>query len=318
MRNLKKNVYEYIKKNVQKRNIYDGKENLQTFVNMLQNRHINVIDEKVLLRLYNEEDFLDKELLTLILETLEIKEPIQYFSRYFQDMNASGYSGTEKAIIIDELLEYTILSFIFTMYSLANDNSEENIIRCMKNFYVLEDLQNCKKKIGIHNENQFYEMSILPKNLMHTAMDTYWTIWTFLIGHELYHIIHLDDHEGKETELRADQYAYRLLIKLIIKQKKNKIPKTLKVFWECQYLSPIILFEMFRLFDVYSKLKGKNIVYKEHPSPEERQNNIYSMFENDIPENMNTEEGNILLNLILNSSEYAENWLCYKIKKGKL
>ena len=37
-----------------------------------------------------------------------------------------------------------------------------------------------------------------------------------------------------------------------------------------------------------------------------------------LPEEMNTEEGNKVLNLILNSSEYAEDWLRYKISKGKL
>lgn len=170
----------------------------------------------------------------------------------------------------------------------------------------------------MHNETQLYEMSLLPENLMHTAMDNYWTIWTFLIGHELYHAIHPEDRNGKDTELRADQYAYRLLINLIMQQKKNEVPEELQVFWEDQYLSPIILFEMFRLFDVYSELKGKEIVYQDHPTPKERQDNIFSMFKDDIPEEMNTEEGNKVLNLILNSSEYAEDWLRYKISKGKL
>lgn len=123
---------------------------------------------------------------------------------------------------------------------------------------------------------------------------------------------------SKDTELRADQYAYRLLINLIMQQKKNEVPEELQVFWEDQYLSPIILFEMFRLFDVYSELKGKEIVYQDHPTPKERQDNIFSMFKDDIPEEMNTEEGNKVLNLILNSSEYAEDWLRYKISKGKL
>lgn len=204
------------------------------------------------------------------------------------------------------------------MYSLENNRSEENVTRCMKNFYVLEDLQNGKREIGTHNETQLYEMSLLPENLMHTAMDNYWTIWTFLIGHELYHAIHPEDRNGKDTELRADQYAYRLLINLIMQQKKTEVPEELQVFWEDQYLSPIILFEMFRLFDVYSELKGKKIVYQDHPTPKERQDNIFSMFKDDIPEEMNTEEGNKVLNLILNSSEYAEDWLRYKISKGKL
>ena len=42
------------------------------------------------------------------------------------------------------------------------------------------------------------------------------------------------------------------------------------------------------------------------------------MFEEDVPEEMNTEEGNIVLELVLNSSEYAENWLRDKISRGKL
>ena len=75
---------------------------------------------------------------------------------------------------------------------------------------------------------------------------------------------------------------------------------------------------MYRLFDVYSELKGKKIVYQDYPTPKERQDNIFSMFKDDIPEEMNTEEGNKVLNLILNSSEYAEDWLRYKISKGKL
>lgn len=124
--------------------------------------------------------------------------------------------------------------------------------------------------------------------------------------------------EGKATELRADQYAYRLLIKLIMKQKNNEIPKELEVFWEDQYLSPVILFEMFRLFDVYAELRGRPAVYRDHPTPQERQENIFSMFKDDVPEEMNTEEGNRVLNLVLNSSEYAEDWLRYKISKGKL
>lgn len=55
---------------------------------------------------------------------------------------------------------------------------------------------------------------------------------------------------------------------------------------------------MFRLFDVYSELKGKKIVYQDYPTPKERQDNIFSMFKDDIPEEMNTEEGNKVLNLI--------------------
>ena len=306
-----------IRNNIPKRNIEEGRESVRMFVEMLKKRKINVIDEAILNRAYEEEDYVDEKMLGLVLKALKIDEPVQYITRYIRNMNAFHANGT-KVVVVDELLEYTLISFLFTMYSLENNRSEENVTRCMKNFYVLEDLQNGKREIGTHNETPLYEMSLLPENLMHTAMDNYWTIWTFLIGHELYHAIHPEDRNGKDTELRADQYAYRLLINLIMQQKKNEVPEELQVFWEDQYLSPIILFEMFRLFDVYSELKGKKIVYQDYPTPKERQDNIFSMFKDDIPEEMNTEEGNKVLNLILNSSEYAEDWLRYKISKGKL
>ena len=308
---------DHIKRTMPKRDIQEGRESVQMLVEMLKHHKIDVVDDEVLNRTYETEDYVDEKILSLILETLKIDEPIQYIPRYMRSMNAFQAGGTT-VVVVDELLEYTLLSFLFTMYSLANDRGEENVIRCMKNFYVLEDLQNGRREIGTHNEKQLYEMSVLPKNLMNTAMDNYWTIWTFLMGHELYHAIHPDDREGKATELRADQYAYRLLIKLIMKQKNNEIPKELEVFWEDQYLSPVILFEMFRLFDVYAELRGRPAVYRDHPTPQERQENIFSMFKDDVPEEMNTEEGNRVLNLVLNSSEYAEDWLRYKISKGKL
>lgn len=272
-----------IRNNIPKRNIEEGRESVRMFVEMLKKRKINVIDEAILNRAYEEEDYVDEKMLGLVLKALKIDEPVQYIPRYIRNMNAFHANGT-KVVVVDELLEYTLISFLFTMYSLENNRSEENVTRCMKNFYVLEDLQNGKREIGTHNETQLYEMSLLPENLMHTAMDNYWTIWTFLIGHELYHAIHPEDRNGKDTELRADQYAYRLLINLIMQQKKNEVPEELQVFWEDQYLSPIILFEMFRLFDVYSELKGKKIVYQDHPTPKERQDNIFSMFKDDIPE----------------------------------
>lgn len=312
-----KNLSEHIKNTIPKRDIQEGRESVQLFVEMLKRHKIDVVDENVLDCAYENEDYVDEKMLSLILKTLKIDEPIQYIPRYMRSMNAFRAGGTA-VVVVDELLEYTVLSFLFTMYSLANDGSEDNVIRCMKNFYVLEDLQNGRREIGTHNEKQLYEMSVLPENLMNTAMDNYWTIWTFLMGHELYHAIHPDDREGKATELRADQYAYRLLIKLIMKQKNNEIPKELAVFWENQYLSPVILFEMLRLFDVYAELRGKPVVYQEHPTPQERQDNIFSMFENDVPEEMDTEEGNRVLNLVLNSSEYAEDWLRYKISNSSI
>lgn len=193
------------------------------------------------------------------------------------------------------------------------DTSEDIVFDAMK-----EEYEHCVKR-SEKLDNKIYILLTVCAFIFVLLTSIIEKASTFQMSQdELYHAIHPEDRNGKDTELRADQYAYRLLINLIMQQKKNEVPEELQVFWEDQYLSPIILFEMFRLFDVYSELKGKKIVYQDHPTPKERQDNIFSMFKDDIPEEMNTEEGNKVLNLILNSSEYAEDWLRYKISKGKL
>lgn len=85
-----------------------------------------------------------------------------------------------------------------------------------------------------------------------------------------------------------------------------------------RFVGLISSFDIFTILNVYAELRGRPAVYRDHPTPQERQENIFSMFKDDVPEEMNTEEGNRVLNLVLNSSEYAEDWLRYKISKGKL
>lgn len=130
-----------IRNNIPKRNIEEGRESVRMFVEMLKKRKINVIDEAILNRAYEEEDYVDEKMLGLVLKALKIDEPVQYIPRYIRNMNAFHANGT-KVVVVDELLEYTLISFLFTMYSLENNRSEENVTRCMKNFYVLKDLQN--------------------------------------------------------------------------------------------------------------------------------------------------------------------------------
>lgn len=67
-----------------------------------------------------------------------------------------------------------------------------------------------------------------------------------------------------------------------------------------------------------SELRGLEVNLSSHPAPIERQKNILELSDTDVPEEMETKDGNLLLNCILDSSEMAENWLRDKIRKGKL
>ena len=51
-----------IRNNIPKRNIEEGRESVRMFVEMLKKRTINVIDEAILNRAYEEEDYVDEKM----------------------------------------------------------------------------------------------------------------------------------------------------------------------------------------------------------------------------------------------------------------
>ena len=65
-----------IRNNIPKRNIEEGRESVRMFVEMLKKRKINVIDEAILNRAYEEEDYVDEKMLGLVLKALKIDEPV--------------------------------------------------------------------------------------------------------------------------------------------------------------------------------------------------------------------------------------------------
>ena len=75
------NLSNHIKNTIPKRNIQEGWDGVLSFAEMLKRQKINVIDETILNRLYENEDYVDEKMLRLILETLKIDDPVQYIPR---------------------------------------------------------------------------------------------------------------------------------------------------------------------------------------------------------------------------------------------
>ena len=96
--------------------------------------------------------FVEQKIIESILETQNLDLDVDYLSVYIRKMNATGTVLEEdKAVVVDELLTYTVLSFFLTVFSLAYDSGRENFTRCIKNCIVLLDLQGKKHKIGVHS-----------------------------------------------------------------------------------------------------------------------------------------------------------------------
>ena len=89
-----------IRNNIPKRNIEEGRESVRMFVEMLKKRKINVIDEAILNRAYEEEDYVDEKMLGLVLKALKIDEPVQYIPRYIRNMNAFHANGTKVVVVV--------------------------------------------------------------------------------------------------------------------------------------------------------------------------------------------------------------------------
>lgn len=269
-------------------------------------------------KIKNDALFVEKTIIKhiLLLENEDI-EP-EYLSLYARKMNSSTIKADNSTVIFDELLQYTLMSFYLMVFSLAYNNSKDNFERCFKNCVVLLDLQGNKNEIGTHNLKEVINMCRLPKEVIDLSMDAFWASWTFIFAHELYHAKCIDKISPLQEELNADRFAYITLLHLIEAQSNAEIPDEIRVFHEYLYLAPMMLMEYFKLLDFYNSLFGKENNYTDHPSPELRQDKLFDMFDDYIPETLDTTIGNDLYNRFLDQIDVLREQLEIKKKKGKL
>lgn len=284
------------------RELSGGNKSVLSFIDTAERMGNNALDRRVLDVYKGDPYFVEKQIICYVLASENIDLNIHYLSLYSQQMNASGETkGDNQIIFVDELLQYTMLSFFTTVYSFAHDRSTENTARCLKNCRVLLDVQGEQRAIGEHAADDLDKIFLLPTDMMHLAMDTYWTAWTFIICHELYHLINKQTTPTRQDEIAADQYGYQLLMKMILAQKAGKMPKDIAVFYEHLYLAPVMLMGYYDLLDNYRASKGITTLYHEYPSPSERQERLFELFDVCVPDGIDTVVGNDLLNTFLDA-----------------
>ena len=261
----------------------------------------------------------EKYLFDLIISSNDIYADIKYISLYNRSMNLTSSTLYQKGLVfMDTTLNFFLLSFLCTTFSLSHDKSIENINRCIKSCFTSLDLVGINREIGTYNTKETTKMIALPSNVLNLIGDAYWAIWTFLIGHELYHIVHNESDNSKQDEFYADAYGYKILIDLIIQQSTAKTKDTICPFHQYMYLSPIMLLECLNFLDFYKELCGNMPTYTNHPTPSERINALFELYETHIPDEFDTYEGNIALNHFLESVDFLKNQIAIKKKLGKL
>ena len=308
-------------------------EKLKIYAEFNKSRHWDYTDELIfdfLMSVYKEskpEDiiklkkdffFVEKDILKcmLSLEKLDIKP--QYMSLYARRMNSKIFKTENPTIVFDELLQFTIKSFYLLVFSLANDRSDENFEKCFKNCVMLLELQGNRHELATYSYEKLVEMCKYPKNILDLSMDAYWVSWTFIVAHELYHVSNNTAESSYQEELDSDKYAYTVIINMIQAQKQDKTPKDLDVFHEYLYLAPLMMLEFFKLLDFYNNLFGKKAEYIDYPSPELRQEKLFDMFDEYIPNSFDTVEGNGVFNCFLDEIDFIKEQLKLKKENGEL
>lgn len=301
------------------RELSSGEKPIRDFITSADALGIKSLDQNAVDIYKADPNFIEKKIIKYITEIENINLDLQYLSLYSQQLNAFSFSNEcESVIFADELIQYTMISFFITFFSLADDKSRENFERCIKNFIVLLDLQGKKNIIGAHNFDDLKEMSMIQTNVMHLAMDTYWTAWTFIISHEIFHLLNKKELSDYDEELEADTYGYQVLMQLISAQKESKVPEDIRVFYEYLYLSPMMLMEYYKLLDFYKELCGEKLTNNTHPDPIKRQEHLFGLFDSLVPENMDTELGNDLYNSFLDIIDLVREQIKTKKERGAL
>ena len=303
-----------------KRKLNDDGESARAFFKYAKTKSKYHFEESIVSRYLKNPNFVEIEIIKNMFSICNIHLCTDYRSLYCGDINVTSQSHeNETEIITDELLIDSLLSFILTICSFDLDQSLENFKRCVKNCIVILDLQGRHNVIGTHNIKDIEDIILsLPPTTLNVSMDIYWATWTFIIGHELHHLLHNNAKKCPQDELDADVFGHKKLLQMIVAQKQGNIPSEISVFHEYTYLSPLIFMEFLDFIDEYKSWNNDSVDYTLHPSPAIRKANIINMMNLYIPESIDTNSGNEVLNIFLERKDELKEQIFIKKKLGKL
>lgn len=298
--------------------LQDDCENAYSYISEELKNGSTCFEMGVLNKYRENPDFVELCIFCQMLSYVDSNEKIEYISRRFGDFQIRKQS--DAIITEDEIFASSIMSFIYSIFAIMIFPDDSIVFEnCFKNIIVALDLQGRHLKLGTYDAEKHLKTLKMPDNIKHIASDIYYSIWAFQVAHEIYHIICGEEKNSITQEIEADKYGYSILIKLIEEQKCSRIMENCRCFYEYTYLSPVILFEYYKLYDFWKELCGLKIKTDIlHPSNEQRENMIFSLFEEVIPDDLNTEEGNAIIASFLDALDYIIENIKIKAKAGKL
>lgn len=257
------------------------------------------------LSIYDKEPlYIERLLLTHVVDIYQLQIHFEYISGNSGQTRAFAYkriNGEASGIFLDEVLDLSLIDVFLTVWAAAYCPAQINI--CRKNFiYLIKDVLVNRERFSKKRTMIIQDVN-MPDIAVEQALDLYWAAWIFMVGHELFHLKNQEALTTREEEFKADCFGFQVLLRLIAEQKAGTIPKEIASFYEEVYLAPCMLMEIFRIMDIYRINPVEYGSDNNHPSPEERFQAIIDLYDTEVPDDMDTENGNAFLGTFLDVTE---------------
>jgi len=254
----------------------------------------DIFDESVLITLNKDPMYIERIILHHIVDSFHLKLYFEYLYGISEQCNAfvikSSDGNRASGLFFDEVLDISIMHFLLIVWAYVYQPQYIKVCKDKLSRLVNDVL--IKRKEAFKGWANTIEELNIPDRAIVQALDMYWAAWTFVVGHEIFHIINNEILSRREEELRADRFGFQVLITFIEDQKSGILPKELDSFYEDYYLVPCILMEIFRVLDLHREDVPKYGDADHYPSPEERMHALIDLYDTDVPDDFDTEYGN--------------------------
>lgn len=246
--------------------------------------------------------FVERAILQHIVDAFQLAIHFEFISGRSNSSQAFAVKspdGSASCFFLDEVLDMSIMEVFLTVWAAVynpeyTDLCKGKLSSLFKDRLIERTRYSCNA-VDIIKDTHMSERAIVQ------AFDMYWSAWTFVAGHELFHIMNREPLTVREEEFKADRFGFQVLIRFINDQKKSLLPKELDCFYQDYYLVPCMLMYLFRALDLVRKNDTRYGDEDVHPSPEDRMQAIIDLFDSDVPDDMDTENGNAFLATFLDT-----------------
>lgn len=270
---------------------------------------------------YIEETIL-KQITEIISETERITG-CDYFTAITNSLSANVSEGSSNIIVVDELISCGLTEFYTIILQWSIDLYDEKIHRyAFRQLIYLFDMEFTKKGLGtVSNEDDAEWFHSLNENAMTIAADCYWVSWAFIVLHEIGHLVlgHTKIPYNVNQEYEADEFAYKMIIKLI-KKFRGSSNDLMSVFQQYTCYAPMMLFDFYRIINMYQGIVYPELKSHFNPEPQSRIDHLITIINNESFEDSPKIEvfGIDVYNNYLDVLDYFWEQFIIKFKKGKL